>query len=92
MAVLTVWPNLGNRAGSWLTDVDGRKTVFVSSLMEAVDRAERLKAELNVPRTTYAEMVHAGVAPPDPPDELRQFLEVPEEVARTAKLQRSEDE
>lgn len=68
MAVLTVWPNLGNRAGSWLSDVEGRKTVFVTSLAEAVDRAERLGVELHVPQATYAEMVHAGVAPPRPPD------------------------
>ena len=66
--VLTVWPNLSDRA-AWVTSLqhrDGRSVMSTSvrSLAEARARAERHGYRLEIPDDALAQMVAAGVAAP----------------------------
>jgi hypothetical protein len=65
----------GKPGDTWLTYTTPagggvQLTSSVASLAEAVERCERLGYRLALPPETHAEMVQAGVAPADIPEDL----------------------
>jgi hypothetical protein len=65
--VLAVHPNTDESRTSWITSVDGQMTSSVTSLRDAVERADRLGLSIHVSDEAYDQMVQRGVAPSDKP-------------------------